>query len=44
MNDGSFKVLDTKENQSKGSMSIRTVKGYHNKPIAWIFSYSQNYN
>lgn len=25
-------------------MSIRTVKGYHVKPISWIFAYSQNYN
>lgn len=25
-------------------MSIRTIKGYHIKPITWIFAYSQNYN
>jgi hypothetical protein len=44
VSDGSFKVLDSRDNQAKGSMYIRTVKGYHIKPIAWIFSYSQNYN
>lgn len=25
-------------------MSIKTVKGYHTKPITWIFAYSQNAN
>ena len=44
MNDGSFKVLDNKDLYSKNSMLVRTVKGYHTKPINWIFSYSQNYN
>lgn len=44
LSDGSFKVLDTKDSQAKGSLPIRTVRGYHNKPITWIFAYSQNYN
>lgn len=44
MSDGTFKILDTKESVNKGSMHIRTVKGYHVKPISWIFAYSQNYN
>ena len=44
MSDGSFKVLDSKDLYSKNSIPVRTIRGYHTKPINWIFSYSQNYN
>jgi hypothetical protein len=44
VNDGSFKVLDTRDNLTKGGLLTKTVKGYHTKPITWIFAYSQNYN
>lgn len=44
MGDGSFKVLDIRDQSMKNSMSIRNIKGFHVKPITWIFAYSQNTN
>ena len=44
MGDGSFKVLDIRDQSMKNSISIKNVKGFHVKPITWIFPYSQNTN
>lgn len=44
LNDGSFKVLDNKDFYTKNSMSIKTVRGYHTKPISWMIAYCQNEN
>ena len=44
ISDGSFKVIDCKDIYNKNAISVRTIKGYHNKPINWIFAYAQNYN
>lgn len=44
MGDGSFKVIDCKDLYGNSAVTYWSVRGYHVKPITWIFSYAQNSN
>lgn len=43
LNDGSFRVFD-KDAYSKNAMTMKTIRGFHTKPITWILAYCQNTN
>lgn len=36
-----MKIYDNKES-TKNSMTTRTIRGYHNKPITHLFTYCQS--
>jgi hypothetical protein len=42
LNDGSFKILDSSDLYSKNMMMIKSIRGYHSKPITWLIAYCQN--
>lgn len=44
LNDGSFKILDTKDLYTKNTITIKNIRGYHTKPITWLTAYCQNAN
>lgn len=44
LNDGSFKILDSKDLYTKNTMTIKNIRGYHTKPINWMIAYCQNTN
>lgn len=43
LSDGSFKIYDNKDT-IQNSMIATTIKGYHTKPINYLFTYCQNIN
>jgi len=44
LNDGSFKVMDTKDLYGKNTVTMKSIRGYHTKAITWLISYCQNIN